>query len=184
MSDTQPDPWGQFGDLVEPGTGHQFVHTDAFPGSRPPVNRQPEAPAASAETEVLWDSHPLMRSINGVEYEFFQVGALADALGRQPVTIRGWETKGLLPGTPFRSSMPSRSPLASLGKTPKGRRLYLRAQIEGIVQIAAEEGVIFPTPSDKAGAPPTPKFAERVYTLYETLRKQVHQPQPPQGTPS
>lgn len=173
----QPDPWSQFGDLVEPGTGHQFVHTDEFPGSRPPVNRQPEAPAP--EPDILWDSHPLMRFVNGVEYEFFQVGALAEALGRQPVTIRSWETKGLLPGTPFRSAMPSRSPLATLGKTAKGRRLYLRAQIEGILQIASEEGVIL-----NNGGPPTPKFAERVYTLYDTLRLQVHQPQPPQGTPS
>ena len=180
---SNPDPWSQFGDLVEPGSGHQFVHTDAFPGSRPPVNRQPDAPAPASD-EVLWDSHPLMRSVNGIEYEFFQVGALAIALGRQPVTIRGWETKGLLPGTPFRSAMPSRAPLTTLGKTAKGRRLYLRAQIEGIIQIATEEGVIFPTPSDKAGAPHTTRFAERVYTLYESLRQQVHQPQPQQGTPS
>jgi hypothetical protein len=183
VSNVSPDPWSQFGDLVEPGTGHQFVHTDAFPGSRPPINRQVDTPAPS-DDGVLWDSHPLVRSIGGVEYEFFQVGSLAIALGRQPVTIRGWESKGLLPGTPFRSSMPSRSPLATLGKTAKGRRLYLRAQIEGIVQIAKEEGVIFPTASDKAGPPPTQKFAERVYTLYETLRQQVHQPQPQQGTPS
>lgn len=132
-----------------------------FPGKRPPANRQPVA--APVESEG-WDEKPTYYTYRGVQTEFFTIRHLAHALGRQPVTIRSWENKGKMPRTPYRSPTPERGSLPN--KAVKGRRLWTRAQIEGILKIAQEEGVIL------TGKPPTTRFAHRVSELFQSLINQ------------
>lgn len=75
-----------------------------------------------------WDHRPLRLMVDGVEHEFFTIGALAQALNRRPVTIRSWEAKGVMPKARFRDR--------------RSRRVYSRRQVEGLIQIAKEEGVL------------------------------------------
>lgn len=130
----------------------------AYPGKRAPVNRSvvPDEPPSSS-----WDEKPIRYTFRGVEREFFTISHLAAALNRSVVTIRSWENKGMMPRTPYRSPRPRGDTLQ--GATPKGKRLWTREQISGILQIAAEERVIL------NGKPPTERFAQRVLHLYKTL---------------
>lgn len=130
----------------------------AFPGSREPVNRNGGGPAREA---VVWDEKPLQYVMGGVEREFFTISHLATALGRSVVTIRSWENKGLLPKTPYRSPRPRGKTLPD--KQPKGKRLWTREQVNGILMIARDEQVIL------NGKPPTEHFAKRVLDLFRTI---------------
>lgn len=64
---------------------------------------------------------------------FFSVGALAEAVGVSVLSIRNWESKGLIPETPYRSR--------------SGNRLYSYPQIMQIVEDLKEQGRI----KNKAG---------------------------------
>jgi hypothetical protein len=131
-----------------------------WPGKKRPVNR-PE-PSLAEESDADWDARPVVYIYNGVSREFFTIGHLADALGRSPVTIRSWESKGLLPKSPYRSPRPRGE---SLPGVAKGKRLWTRDQIEGIMRLAREEGVIL---NEK---PPTKQFTLRVADLFRELLK-------------
>jgi hypothetical protein len=135
-----------------------------WPGKRKPVNRTdvPERPEPA-----VWDEKPLKYMYKGVEREFFTISHLSTALGKAPVTIRSWENKGILPSSSYRSPRPRGGNLP--GTTPKGKRLWTKDQILGIIQIAQEEKVIF------NGKTPTKRFAERVNTLYIKLRESDEQ---------
>lgn len=129
------------------------------PGKRKPINRTQEESALSMDEP--WDSKPLVYFVGGKPQEFFPISALAHAIGKASVTIRSWENKGLLPPSPYRSPKPRKETIP--GVSPKGRRLWTREQIEGILDIARQEGVIL------NGKPPTEKFAHRVAMLFREL---------------
>lgn len=135
-----------------------------FPGKREPANRKQ---AEVADVPVNWDERPTFYLFNGVQREFFTISHLASALDRSPVTIRSWENKGLLPRTPYRSPRPQRGSLP--GKTAKGRRLWTRRQIDGVIRLAREENVIF------NGKPPTHAFATKVAALFQQLLAEENQ---------
>ena len=103
-------------------------------------------------------------NINGTPTDFYTVGQLASALRRSSVTIRKWERLGYLPVAQFRTPGQVRQ---------KARRLYSRAQLETIVAIAADEGLMEGTVDQqgilhpKKGITET-KFKERVT---EALRR-------------
>jgi hypothetical protein len=69
--------------------------------------------------------------VDGVPKSFYTVGALARALGRSPVTIRSWESKGWIPSAAFRAPAPRSQQIP--GKASMGHRLYSREQIEFLV---------------------------------------------------
>lgn len=99
---------------------------------------------------------PKVFTVNGIDMEFFTVGQLAAVLGRRPVTIRKWESDGVLPTTWYNT--PS--------EDPRGRRrLYTWAMLEGIVQIAKEEEILVDTwrPIRKT------QFIPRVKELFDRL---------------
>lgn len=99
---------------------------------------------------------PRVYRVGGTDVEFFTLGQLAAALHRKPVTLRRWESDGVIP-TP-RFSMPGQD------GDPRGRRrLYTRAQVEGIVSIAYQEGLMDNT---NKGIRST-KFTEKVVELFE-----------------
>lgn len=130
---------------------------DYYPGSSKKIPRVGPCVASTPAEDAAWDADPRTYEFRGVEYEFFSIGDLARALQKSPVTIRLWESRGFIP-TPLRA--PSEFP-------DKRQRIYSRAQVEGIVRIAAEEGILH-------GARPKigqTKFQERVLDLFLELAK-------------
>jgi hypothetical protein len=134
--------------------------TEYYPGSKRPIVRHPNRVESEAPDPDRWDAKPKIFPVNGVDTEFFTVGQLALALGgRQPVTIRKWERTGVIPKATF--NKPSEDPR---GK----RRLYSRAQVEGMIRIAEEEGLL-----RKHSKPITQtNFKERVLALFRELSNQ------------
>jgi len=131
------------------------------------VDRYPGSDREIGERRVVepadW-GRPKTFNINGTPTEFYSVGQLAAALRRSSVTIRKWERLGYLPIAQFRTPGQVRQ---------KARRLYSRAQLETIVAIAADEGLLEGTIDaqgilhPKVGITET-KFTERVA---EALRR-------------
>lgn len=105
-----------------------------------------------------WDAKPRVYRVGGVPRDFFSIGHLSQALNRQPVTIRKWERLGIIPIPTF----------IVQGKTERGnRRLYTRAQVEGMVRIAEEEGILH---HEGEGIHiSNTKFSERVVQLFKDL---------------
>lgn len=128
-----------------------------YPGSRHPIVPGQQT-AERVNDPERWDARPRILKIGGVDREFFTIGHLAKALGRKPVTIRGWERAGVIPKPTFRK--PSEDPRGT-------RRLYTRAQVEGILRIADEEGLMrgdFRPIGDT-------DFTRRVIALFRDLAK-------------
>jgi len=130
-----------------------------YPGRRKPVNRSAATKPAPG-TEV-WDARPVRYMVGGEVREFYTISHLAAALGYSVQSIRAWEDKGLLPRSPFRSPR-TRKPVAG-GRSDKGKRLWTREQVEGIVRLARRHRVILNK------RPPTPAFARDVKVLFTQL---------------
>lgn len=112
------------------------IAQEYFPGSTRPIVRhqnRPEEKTHKTHIDGDWDDKPRIYVVNGEKREFFTVGHLAVALQRRPVTIRKWEKEGWVPKPTFR--VPSADPRGA-------RRLYTREQVEGMIRIAAEEGIL------------------------------------------
>lgn len=140
----------EFADLGSPA--------DYYPGSSKKITRDPRTPPPEKSDRSSWLAGRRKGEVDGIEYEFFAIGDLAAALNRKPVTIRLWESQGLIP-------LPRRS--ESLYPN-KRHRLYTRPQVEGIARIAEEEGILHEArPRIK-----NTKFAERVLDLFKELKKQ------------
>jgi len=112
--------------------------TEFYPGSSHPIVRHPNHPSVDSHTHNIgidseWDRHPRKYQVNGVEIEFFTIGHLALALGRRPVTLRLWEREGIIPKATYQINSESKN-----GR----RRLYTREQVEGLVKLAVEEGIL------------------------------------------
>jgi hypothetical protein len=139
--------------------GEQF-----YPGSTKPIVRHQNRNGLhtqAATSAADWDAKPRKYNVGGVETEFFTVGQLGRALGRQPVTIRKWEREGIIPKSTFQS--PGRD-----DDVRGRRRLYTREQVEGIVRIAYEEGVLVSHQKPIKGT----NFTLRVIDLFKRLAEQ------------
>lgn len=130
-----------------------------YPGSK--MKRQPPTPAPEPEPEFIWPKGRVL-AISGYEVECFTTGQLANLLGgRKAVTIRAWEAEGILPKSGY--YVPGRD-----GDVRGRRRYYTRTQVEGVLDIAREEGVLYP--STKTSISKT-RFTERVTELFLDLRR-------------
>lgn len=127
---------------------------DYYPGSSERRGKPPALPPEPSGDS--WDSSPRKFVIDGIAYEFFTIGDLAAALHRKPVTIRQWESVGLIPVTKLRS--PSEH-------VSKRHRIYSRPLVEGILRIAAEEGILDEPRPRYAQT----KFKEKVFALFREL---------------
>lgn len=135
----------------------EFEDLDFYPGSSRPITRHREPKPAPEPADYEWDSAPRIYTVNGKNEEFFTVGQLAQALNRQSGTVRKWERDGVIPKAIF----------VAPSDDPRGkRRLYTRQQVEGMVRIAAEEGVlhIHQKPIGQT------QFTPRVIDLFRTLK--------------
>jgi len=77
-----------------------------------------------------WDEKPKALYYNGVTTQFFTRRDLGMALNREPGTIRQLEDKGVL--------------CHPLVRNHRGHWLYTREQIEALIELAREEGVLDP----------------------------------------
>ena len=136
-----------------------------YPGRRKPVNRQPKPSPAPDDTEV-WDARPVYYLVGGEKQEFFLISHVAKALDYSVQSIRAWEAAGLLPRTPYRSPR-TRRPVAA-GRSNKGKRLWTREQVDGILRLAKKHRVILPDPKGQK-KPPTQAFARDVAQLFNEL---------------
>ena len=143
----------------------QFEDLD-YPGRRKPVGRTKKAVVAEVPEE--WDAKPVYYKLPGnpEKQEFFLISHLAKALGYSVQSIRAWEAQGLLARTPYRSPR-TLAPVAA-GRSNKGKRLWTREQVLGIIRIAKKHRVIFP---NRKGVkhPPTAAFATEVGEFFASL---------------
>jgi hypothetical protein len=124
--------------------------------SRETRRERKAAEQAEAKDKEAWDARPWVKhfklSGRDVELEMFPIGSLAKALHRDSVTLRAWIRKGWLPKAQFQTK-----PVPGT-RGDAGRRLWTRAQIEGITRIAKEEGLLKEHPPRIQQT----KFTERV----------------------
>jgi hypothetical protein len=141
-------------------TSWQEQLSKVFPGSTTPLEFES---IRKVQEKVIddWDSKPFIFTVGGVEQEFFSIGHLGKALGnRSPITLRKWETDGILP----------KSPYVKPSSTPNGRRrMYTRDMVEGLVEIAKTEGVLWPQKGNRLSET---KFQQRAHSLFQSLRSQ------------
>lgn len=141
------DPFAVFNDLSD--------RVRDFPGRREPVNRKVEPEPKHNE----WDTAPRSYKVGGIPTEFFTVGHMALAVNRTSRTVRYWERHGILPPATFRAPKPQKGALKQVGD-----RLYSRAQIEAVVAVAKEEGVL-------GGKAPKASFTTKVRKAWLALQR-------------
>lgn len=133
--------------------------TDFYPGSsrkkREYEGVQPKKPVEQEELEL---GKPKIFLVDGQPQELFPLGAVAKALNRQSVTIRKWETEGIIPRSPF--IMPSHDPRGQ-------RRLYTRSQIEALRTVAQEEGLLEPNSNGKWKSIESTQFREKALRAFK-----------------
>lgn len=143
---------------------------ERIPGSKKSLteDRAKRSKKDDPEKPTGWDRRPVIRSVGGRNQEFFTIGALCEALGKKPQTIRKWIRNGWLPKARYRLPVATS---AMLG-TATGKRLWSRAEVEGIIKIAEEEGIVRTV--DEAGFNVNyipdirnSKFVERVWQLWK-----------------
>ena len=140
------------------------IQDEYYPGSKRKRRESTESrqervavEKAEAKDKESWDARPWRKHVrfsNGreVDLEMFPIGSLAKALHRDSVTVRAWIRKGWLPKAKYLTP-----PVAGT-RGNAGRRLWSRAQIEGIAHIAEEEGLLHENPPRIQRT----KFTERV----------------------
>lgn len=96
-----------------------------------------------------------LRRPSGDVVEVVGIGTLAAALQKTPRTLRRWEQQGFLPPTPFVTPVRGGAP----------RRVFTLAQLDGIVRIAIEEGLVGRKPFLLSST----LFTERVRALQDDL---------------
>ena len=122
------DPLAAFTDLATGGAAEpQSEQQDTYPGSK----QRRRAVTGPRDT---WADQPHVDLVlKGESVRFYPVGVLAAKLERLPPAIRKWERLGYIPESGYRTP----------GRTINGqRRLHTRAQIEGLVDLALEEGLL------------------------------------------
>lgn len=117
---------------------------------------------AEAKDRESWDARPWRKHVRfsdgrEVDLEMFPIGSLAKALHRDSVTLRAWIRKGWLPKAKYQTQ-----PLVGT-RGNAGRRLWSRAQIEGIMTIAKEEGLLNENPPRIQRT----RFTERVMAAWK-----------------
>ena len=116
-----------------------FADLEYLPGSKrkrkepdPKVSRRNPSGESNG-----WDSSPIIKTLGGKETEVFTIGALAQALEKQIVTVRLWERKGYIPRAPYRLRAKTLG-----GKKTGGNRVYTRALIEATLEEFLKRGLL------------------------------------------
>lgn len=133
--------------------------TEFYPGSKKKKKDYDNSPKIMQPppVEELNLGKPRTFLVNGQPLELFPLGAVARALNRQPVTVRKWESEGVIPSSPYK--LPSHDPRGQ-------RRLYSREQIESLRKIADEEGILHPNANGKWKAIESTDFREKALKAF------------------
>lgn len=137
---------------------HGFEDLGCYPGSkqrRLPVQSNSRRQQALS---VLDEFKSRTYTVRGVQIQFYTIGQLGKALERKPGTMRKWESSQVIPKPTFLAPNPS-------GDVRAKRRLYSRAQCEGILLIAQQEGII----GDDSRPVGSTGFTKRVIELFQEL---------------
>lgn len=86
-------------------------------------------------------------SPNGKTTTLYNIGYLAEQVGRTSQTIRRWEISGIIPPTPFRQ---------------QGKRLYSKEHVEAVVKYAEKYRITLGNPIPKG-------FAKSLYKSFQEL---------------
>lgn len=146
------DPLAGFDEITPPGsTPTPPADPDYYPGSK-------KKRRAVAGPRDPWDDVPsIVLTVKGVPTVFYTIAVLAEFLERKPPAIRKWERLGYIPETKWRTP----------GRTHHGqKRLYTRAQIEGMVKIAQEEGLLGESNRNVSAT----AFTDRTRKLFKELK--------------
>jgi len=127
-----------------------------YPGSKQPLVDYDAPPAGATYLDALLGEPYKTLNYRGVATDFYSIGSLARALNRSPVTIRKWESKGVIP-------QPDVADPAHARVLGGQVRLYTREQIAGLRRIAAEEGIL----DETWKAVRHTNFTERAYELFK-----------------
>ena len=115
-----------------------FADLEYIPGSKKKRREQdPKVSRRKAGETNGWDANPIIKTLGGVETEVFTIGALAQALEKQIVTVRLWERKGYIPRAPYRLRAKTLG-----GKKTGGNRVYTRALIEATLEEFLKRGLL------------------------------------------
>ena len=136
---------------------------DVYPGTARPLGVPHPAPTPSVGGVTRWDEDPIYKKISGQFREFFAISHMAAALGRSTKTLYKWESLGHFPGATWIYNSESKQ-----GR----RRLYTRRQIEGVIAIAYEEGVLSGTKRFISHT----QFPARCHELFRQTRAVLPEP--------
>ena len=106
---------------------------------RKPVDRPPE--------KMPWGRAIPYTSPTGKETMLYNIGMVADAIGRTSQTIRKWEISGVIPPTPFKQV---------------NKRLYSREQVDCLVRNVEKYHVTMGLRISKA-------FSKKVYEEFKKI---------------
>jgi len=118
-----------------------FEGLDTAPGSKQ-KRRELTEDSKKIRAKLLgetseWDANPVIKTLHGEETEVFTIGALAQALDKQVVTVRLWEKKGYIPIAPYRLRSKSLK-----GQKVSGNRVYTRKLIEIAIEEFSARGLL------------------------------------------
>ena len=144
----------------DPADGKCLQSYETYPGSNERLSEgTSEGAAKTGSLDPLADiGAPTYLRLGGVRTEFFTIGQLGFALNRKPGTIRKLEQEGNIPRPMWRTP-------AVVDNRMK-RRLYTRHQVEGLIRIAEEEGIL----RDKQKAISKTQFPARARKLFNEDR--------------
>jgi hypothetical protein len=133
-----------------------------YPGSKRPLKTFDTtfSPVPDTALDPLGEGKKMR--VGTRELEFYTIGDLARALNRKPVTIRKWESEGVIPKAVY--ILPSK-----IDDKRGVRRLYSREQVEGLMLVAREEGVFEPSANGKWKSIEDTDFRQRAYDLFVKL---------------
>lgn len=140
-----------------------------YPGSRHTRRGLQEDEETEEEEAPRWDVSPRVYRANNQNREFFPISALASALHRKAGTLRKWETLGYLPAPRYRGpdQIKRNKKTGEVVSTTPGSRLYTRPQIEGLIAIAEEEGLMQPKKKMRIDQTRFPDRAARLFAALE-----------------
>jgi hypothetical protein len=143
-----------------PGTSQPRTTNDSTSSNVPGRTSPDRSRLATRDDHTpVWAKYP--KYIGNHPEPLYPIGALAAALERDSSTMRAWITNGWLPEARYRK------------KTPDVRghhHFYIRRQIEALVEIAAEEGLL----GTNRGNPASTHFPQRAREMFDQLAAQAH----------
>lgn len=99
------------------------------------------------EDKTPWGRRVEYTSPTGVQTVLYNIGAVAEAIGRTSQTVRKWEVAGTIPPTPFKQGR---------------KRLYSKEHIDALVECVEKYHITM-------GTQISPEFSRAIYREFNRL---------------